>query len=168
MDTGIPFEKATFAAGCFWGVEAAFRRLEGVVETQVGYSGGETPEPTYEQVCSGNTGHTEAVEVLFDSRIISYMDLLSVFWEIHDPTQKDRQGPDIGTNYRSVIFFHTPEQRRLAETSKQKLAQLPKYQDRQIVTEILPATHFWKAEEYHQQFYEKCGRGYCASQKNWE
>ncbi|MEN6609290.1 MAG: peptide-methionine (S)-S-oxide reductase MsrA [Methanoregulaceae archaeon] len=168
MDPKARYEKATFASGCFWGVEAAFRRIEGVIETAVGYTGGTVPEPAYEQVCSGKTGHAEAVEVLFDPAVVSYEKLLDVFWNIHDPTQKNRQGPDIGTNYRSAIFYHTPEQKEIAESSRERIASSGKYRGREIVTEIVPAPEFWRAEEYHQQYYEKCGRGYCATSKNWE
>lgn len=168
MDPETRYEKATFASGCFWGVEAAFRRIEGVIETAVGYTGGTVPEPAYEQVCSGKTGHAEAVEILFDPAVVSYEKLLDVFWNIHDPTQKNRQGPDIGTNYRSAIFYHTPEQKEIAESSRERIASSGKYPGREIVTEIVPAPQFWRAEEYHQQYYEKCGRGYCATSKNWE
>jgi peptide-methionine (S)-S-oxide reductase len=150
-------EKATFAAGCFWGVEASFRQEKGVVETAVGYTGGKKEHPTYEQVCPGTTGHAEAVEVTFDPARVSYEHLLSVFWSIHDPTQVNRQGPDIGTNYRSAIFYHTPAQKAAAEASKEELAGSGKYGKRPIATEIAPATTFWRAEEYHQRYFEKHG-----------
>ncbi|HEY3418593.1 MAG TPA: peptide-methionine (S)-S-oxide reductase MsrA [Armatimonadota bacterium] len=137
-------EKATFGAGCFWGVEAAFRKVPGVISTAVGYAGGTTPNPSYEEVCGGKTGHTESVEVTFDPSHVTYQELLGIFWRIHDPTVKKK------TQYKSVIFYHTPEQRAAAEAAK---AQQPG----QILTEILPATTFYLAEEYHQQYYEKNG-----------
>ena len=165
MEGGDPFLKATFAAGCFWGVEAAFRHVPGVVATTVGYTGGSTPDPTYEQVCTGTTGHAEAVEIVFDPRVTGYDRLLKIFWDSHDPTQKDRQGPDIGTNYRSAIFYHSLEQKAAAEASRDRLQASGKYGGRKIATEIVPAGTFWPAEEYHQQYYEKCGRGYCASRQ---
>jgi len=161
-------ERATFAAGCFWGVEAAFRQIKGVVETAVGYTGGTVPEPDYQNVCSGRTGHAEAVGIIFDPAVVRYEQLLDIFWSIHDPTQVNRQGPDVGTNYRSAIFYHSPEQQKLAEASKARLAALKKYRGKTIATEIVPASQFWKAEEYHQQYFEKSGRGYCASPKCWE
>ena len=153
-------EKATFGAGCFWGVEDAFRKLDGVVETLVGYAGGDFKQPSYQDVCSGVTGHAEVVEVTYNPAIISYANLLDLFWNIHDPTTRNRQGPDIGAQYRSVIFYHTPEQERLARESKTKLDSSGRYPGK-IVTEILPATTFWKAEEYHQQYLEKTGRKGC-------
>lgn len=168
MDENQDLEQATFAAGCFWGIEAEFRRLEGVVTTLVGYTGGDVSSPTYEQVCSGTTGHAEAVRVVFDPTNVTYDQLLDVFWRIHDPTQVDRQGPDIGTNYRSAIFYHSPEQKELAESSKDRLQKSGKFGKKPIATEISPATEFWTAEEYHQHYYEKCGSGYCTSQKYWE
>ena len=151
-------EKATFAAGCFWGVEAAFREVKGVVATQVGYTGGQTKNPTYEEVCSGKTGHAEAVEVIFDADTVSYQELLDLFWSIHDPTELNRQGPDYGTNYRSAIFYHSDEQNALAEESRKKLAESGRYGRRPIVTGIVPAAPFYPAEDYHQQFYEKQGK----------
>lgn len=153
-------ETATFAAGCFWGVEAAFRRLPGVKNTTVGYTGGAWDNPTYEQVCSDRTGHAEAVRVEFDPARISYEQLLKTFWEIHDPTQVNRQGPDLGSQYRSAIFYHNEQQQRLAETSKRQLGESGRYQ-RPIATEIVPATTFWPAEEYHQQYLEKRGSASC-------
>ena len=153
-------DKATFAAGCFWGVEAAFHQVPGVLSTQVGYTGGKVRNPTYEQVCSVRTGHAEAVEVEFDPARVSYEDLLKVFWECHDPTQLNRQGPDFGTQYRSAIYFHTPEQRTAAITSKEKLQNNGRFK-RPIVTEITPASEFYRAEEYHQQYLEKRGLGSC-------
>jgi peptide-methionine (S)-S-oxide reductase len=153
-------EKATFGAGCFWGVEAAFRQVPGVVSAAVGYSGGTVTDPTYEQVCTDRTGHAEVVEVEFDPARVSYEDLLGVFWENHDPTQKNRQGPDVGTQYRSAIFFHTPEQRETARRSKEHLERSGRY-SRPIVTEITPASPFYRAEEYHQRYLEKRGLASC-------
>ena len=153
-------EKATFAAGCFWHVEEAFRCLEGVESTRVGYTGGTMKNPTYEDVCTDKTGHAEAVEVTFDPTKITYDELLEMFWEIHDPTQLNRQGPDRGTQYRSAIFYHTPEQKAAAEHSKQKLEQSKQYR-KKIVTEIAPATEFYQAEDYHQQYLEKQGLSSC-------
>lgn len=150
-------QKATFGAGCFWGVEAAFRRVKGVLSTTVGYSGGSFKGPTYEDVCTGTTGHAEVVEVDYDPAKVSYDELLKVFWEIHNPTTMNRQGPDIGTQYRSVIFFHNSEQKAAAEASKEKLQRNGHYKN-PIVTEITPASEFYKAEEYHQQYFEKCGQ----------
>lgn len=149
-------EKATFAAGCFWGVEAAFRQAKGVVSTAVGYTGGSFENPTYKQVCSGKTGHAEAVEVEYDPSQVSYEGLLNVFWEIHDPTTLNRQGPDIGAQYRSAIFFHTPEQKVAAIASKERLQHSGRYKN-PVVTEIVPASEFYRAEDYHQQYFEKRG-----------
>jgi len=154
-------EIATFAAGCFWGVEAAFREVPGVTRTRVGYTGGKTKNPTYEEVCSGVTGHAEAVEVLFDTTAVSYRELLDLFWSIHDPTQHNRQGPDYGTNYRSAVFYHSPEQEVQAVESRNKLAESGRYGRRPIVTEIVPASTFYPAEDYHQQYYEKQGKRGC-------
>ena len=153
-------EKATFAAGCFWGVEAAFRQVEGVTATAAGYSGGHVPNATYKQVCSGDTGHAEVVQVDFDPAKVSYEQLLNVFWENHDPTTLNRQGPDVGEQYRSAIFFHTPEQQAAALASKEKLQASGKFK-RPIVTEITPASDFYKAEDYHQQYLEKRGLAHC-------
>lgn len=153
-------EKATFAAGCFWHVEEAFRCLEGVESTRVGFTGGTIEHPTYEDVCTGKTGHAEAVEVTFDTTKITYDELLEMFWEIHDPTTLNRQGADIGTQYRSAIFYHTPEQKAVAERSKQKLEQSKMYR-KKIVTEIAEATEFYQAEDYHQQYLEKQGLSSC-------
>jgi peptide-methionine (S)-S-oxide reductase len=153
-------EKAAFAAGCFWGVEAAFRQVPGVLEAAVGYTGGSTKNPTYEDVCADGTGHAEAVEVEFDPERVTYEQLLDVFWENHDPTQKNRQGPDVGTQYRSGIFFYTPEQKAAAEASKAKLEASGRYK-RPIATEITPAATFWRAEEYHQRYLEKRGLAHC-------
>ncbi len=152
--------KASFAAGCFWGVEAAFRQVEGVLETAVGYSGGRLENPTYEDVCSGRTGHAETVQVEYDSSRVSYEQLLDVFWENHDPTTLNRQGPDVGEQYRSAIFFHTPEQEAAATASKAKLENSEKYK-RPIVTQIQPASKFYRAEEYHQRYLEKHGLAHC-------
>jgi peptide-methionine (S)-S-oxide reductase len=146
--------RATFAAGCFWGVEAAFRRARGVTDTRVGYTGGRTNDPSYEQVCSNTTGHAEAVRVQFDPTKISYEQLLDVFWSCHDPTQRNRQGPDVGSQYRSAIFYHDDAQRAAAEASKRALEESGRY-GRAIVTEITPAGPFWRAEEYHQRYLEK-------------
>ena len=151
-------EKATFAAGCFWGVEATFRRLAGVKDTRVGYTGGDLKNPTYEQVCSDRTGHAEALEVTFDPKVISYHDLLDVFWNNHNPTTLNRQGPDYGTQYRSAIFFHSPEQEAEAKASRD--AAQERF-SRPIVTQVVPATEFWPAEEYHQQYLEKRGLAHC-------
>jgi peptide-methionine (S)-S-oxide reductase len=153
-------EKATFGAGCFWGVEAAFRRVKGVVDTAVGYAGGTVANPTYRDVCSHTTGHAEVVQVEYDPSQVPYEELLSVFWESHDPTQLNRQGPDIGSQYRSVIFTHTPEQAAAAQASKEALARSGRC-SRPIVTEILPAAPFWRAEEYHQRYLEKRGIAQC-------
>jgi len=154
-------EKATFAAGCFWGVEAGFRAVKGVQETAVGYAGGTVPNPTYEQICTHLTGHAEAVEVHFDPQVVSYEQLLDVFWKIHDPTQVNRQGPDVGSNYRSAIFFHSPEQQQAAQTSREHLQKSGKLGDRKIATQIVPATPFYRAEEYHQRYLEKHSRAAC-------
>ncbi len=151
-------ERATFGAGCFWGVEAAFRKVPGVLSVSVGYSGGSSKDPTYKEVCSGNTGHAEVVEMAFDSSKVSYEDLLDVFWKIHDPTTLNRQGPDVGMQYRSAIFFHTPEQEASAVASKEKLQGSGRYK-KPSVTEITPASEFYRAEEYHQCYYEKQGLG---------
>ena len=154
-------EKATFGAGCFWGVEAAFRQVPGVVATRVGYAGGRTDHPTYRDVCSHTTGHAEVVEVEYDPARVSYDDLLNVFWANHDPTQLNRQGPDVGDQYRTVIFYHSPEQEAEARASKEKLAASGKYR-RPIVTLIEPAPIFYVAEDYHQQYLEKRGLSHCA------
>ena len=149
-------EKATFGAGCFWGVEEAFRKVEGVVSTAVGYCGGALEHPTYEDVCTDSTGHAEAVEVEYDPARISYEELVELFWSIHDPMTLNRQGPDIGTQYRSAIFYHSPEQKAQAEASKEKLQKSGRFR-RPIVTEITPAKKFYRAEEYHQQYFAKRG-----------
>ncbi len=153
-------ESATFAAGCFWGVEAEFRKIKGVVDTAVGYTGGAFPNPTYKDVCTDRTGHAEAVQVEFDPSQVSYQQLLDHFWEMHDPTTLNRQGPDYGTQYRSAIFFHNPEQEKLARSAKEKLESSGRF-GRTIVTEIRPASDFYRAEEYHQRYLEKRGAASC-------
>ena len=153
-------EIATFGAGCFWGVEAAFRRVPGVVDAVSGYSGGHAENPTYKEVCTDRTGHAEVVQVTFDPARVSYEQLLEVFWKIHDPTQVNRQGPDFGRQYRTAIFYHTPEQQALALKSKQALEASGKLQ-RPVATEITPAGTFWRAEEYHQRYLEKKGQESC-------
>jgi len=152
--------KATFAAGCFWGVEDAFRQVKGVKSTTVGYTGGATKNPTYKEVCTDRTGHAEAVEVEFDPARVTYQDLLTVFWKSHDPTTLNRQGPDVGTQYRSAIFFHDADQEKVARDSKAVLEAKHAY-NRPIVTQILPATDFYRAEDYHQQYFEKQGIRSC-------
>lgn len=154
-------EKATFAAGCFWGVEEAFRITDGVISTAVGYTGGTTENPSYKKVCSGRTGHAEAVLVEFDPEKVSYSELLDLFWSIHDPTTLNRQGPDVGDQYRSAIFYHDVEQKNTAIKSKAEFGNSGKYR-RNIVTEITPAPTFYMAEEYHQQYYVKNGLSGCA------
>ena len=149
-------EQATFGAGCFWGVEAAFGKIPGVVETSVGYSGGKVPNPTYEQVCTGMTDHVEVVRVLFDPKTVSYEQLLELFWNIHDPTQVNRQGPDTGTQYRTVIFTHGDSQRVSAEASKEEIEQSGRFAAK-IATSIEAVGDYWMAEDYHQQFFEKRG-----------
>jgi len=151
-------EKATFAAGCFWGVEDTFMNLSGVVATRVGYTGGHTDNPTYADVCGHDSGHAEAVEVSFDPTVITYNDLLNVFWDCHDPTQLNRQGPDIGDQYRSEIFFHSDEQKRVAEESLERLDASGRLRKR-IVTRIEPAAVFWEAEKYHQKYHARNGGG---------
>lgn len=155
-------EKATFGAGCFWGVEATFRQLEGVLSTSVGYSGGTLENPTYQDVCSGTTGHAEVVEVMFDPTRISYDELLDVFWSCHDPTTPDRQGPDVGTQYRSAVFFHSPEQESAALASVERHNNSRRFGG-PIVTEVAPASRFYQAEDYHQQYLEKRGLIQCST-----
>jgi peptide-methionine (S)-S-oxide reductase len=154
-------QKAIFAAGCFWGVEETFRGLKGVKSTRVGYTGGRTQNPTYKDVCTDMTGHAEAVEVTYDPSEVSYDTLLNIFWENHDPTTMNRQGPDVGTQYRSGIFYTNDEQKKLAEVSKAALLASGKFR-RPIVTEIIPAVTFYPAEEYHQQYLAKRGLSHCA------
>ncbi len=149
-----------FGAGCFWGVEAAFRQLKGVKDTAVGYMGGTTENPTYEEVCTDRTGHAEVVQVTYDPSEVSYEELLEAFWTNHDPTQVNRQGPDVGRQYRTVVFYHTPEQKEAAEKSKTELGESGRFR-RPIATQIEPAATFWKAEEYHQQYLEKRGLSSC-------
>jgi len=157
----MSIEKATFGAGCFWGVEAVFRQTKGVKDAAVGYAGGTTQNPTYEDVCSDQTGHAEVVEVQFDPAEVSYEELLDVFWRNHDPTTRNRQGPDLGSQYRSVVFYHSPEQKAAAEAKKAELEKSGRFR-RPIVTEIEPAPTFYRAEEYHQQYLAKHGRTHCA------
>jgi peptide-methionine (S)-S-oxide reductase len=151
-------EEATFAAGCFWQVEIDFANTPGVLSTMVGYTGGSTESPSYEEVCTGRTGHAEAVHLTFDPEEVSYAELLEVFFKLHDPTQLNRQGPDVGAQYRSTIFFHTPEQEREAIAAKER-AQTEHRSE--VVTEIVPAQHFWLAEDYHQRYLEKRGVATC-------
>jgi peptide-methionine (S)-S-oxide reductase len=153
-------ELATFGAGCFWGVEATFRNVKGVKDVSVGYLGGTTPNPTYKDVCTGRTGHAEVVQVVFDPAEVAYEKLLDVFWDNHNPTTLNRQGPDVGTQYRSAIFCHSDEQKKIAEESKEKLTAAGKF-SRPIVTEITPASTFYKAEDYHQRYLEKRGLASC-------
>lgn len=153
-------EKATFAAGCFWGVEDALAKIPGVVSTRVGYTGGDFSNPSYEDVLSHKTGHAEAVEVTYDSGKVEYDKLLEIFWGIHNPTSLNRQGPGAGSNYRSAIFYHTEEQRKIAQKSREDLEKSGKYKSK-IVTEIVPAKKFWPAEEYHQKYFQKTGENSC-------
>ena len=152
--------KATFGAGCFWGVEAAYRQIPGVLSTSVGYLGGTLENPTYRDVCTGRTGHAEVVQVTYDPSRVTYDDLLTVFWENHDPTTLNRQGPDVGTQYRSAIFYHDEAQKNAAESSKEERERSGRYR-KQIVTEITPATAYYEAEDYHQQYLEKRGLSSC-------
>jgi len=156
----LGMEIATFGAGCFWGIEAAFRQVPGVTDAVVGYAGGHTANPTYKDVCTDGTGHAEVVQVTFDPAQLSYEKLLEVFWKIHDPTQLNRQGPDFGTQYRSAIFFHSPEQEAVARKSKEQAQASGRFR-RPIVTEITPASAFYRAEEYHQRYLEKRGAASC-------
>ncbi len=153
-------EFATFGAGCFWGVEADFRDIPGVLDAAAGYMGGTLDNPTYKDVCTDRTGHAEVVQVTFDPSKVSYEQLVEAFWKLHDPTQLDRQGPDYGRQYRSAIFFHSPEQQQIAQASKEKLEAAKRF-PRKVVTEITPAASFWRAEEYHQRYLEKRGLRHC-------
>ncbi|MBI2660522.1 peptide-methionine (S)-S-oxide reductase MsrA [Candidatus Woesearchaeota archaeon] len=153
-------ETATFAAGCFWGVEETFRKTKGVIRTMVGYTGGKMKNPTYEDVCSDETGHAEAVQIEFDPKKVSYEKLLGIFWQNHDSTQLNRQGPDVGSQYRSAIFYHNEKQRKAAIKSKEVLGKSGKY-SKPVATEIVPASDFYKAEEYHQKYIEKKGLNIC-------
>jgi peptide-methionine (S)-S-oxide reductase len=153
-------EKATFGAGCFWGVEASFQQVPGVLETAVGYEGGSLENPTYKDVCSDGTGHVEVVELTFDPQKVSYATLLDQFFELHDPTQVNRQGPDWGTQYRTVVFFHSPEQEAAARDAIARLDASHKYA-KPIATQVVPATTFWRAEDYHQKYLEKRGAVSC-------
>lgn len=161
-EKGASTEVATFGAGCFWGVEAAFRQVKGVISTTVGYTGGRTKNPTYRRVCSGRTGHAEAVQLTYDPNQVSYEQLLDVFWRIHNPTTLNRQGPDIGKQYRSAIFCHNHKQVLTARASRAKLGRSGRF-NRPIVTEITPASKFYRAEEYHQRYLEKQGKTSCGS-----
>ncbi|HXW50510.1 MAG TPA: peptide-methionine (S)-S-oxide reductase MsrA [Candidatus Acidoferrales bacterium] len=149
-------ETATFGAGCFWGVEHAFREIPGVTDTMVGYEGGTVPNPTYKDVCTDRTGHAEVVQVTYDEALVSYQKLLDAFFDLHDPTQRDRQGPDFGTQYRTVVFYHSPEQQAQAQKTIADLTAAGKYR-RPIVTQVVPATTFYPAEDYHQRYFEKQG-----------
>jgi peptide-methionine (S)-S-oxide reductase len=153
-------EKATFGAGCFWGVEATFRSIPGVISTQVGYCGGKTDNPTYQDVCTDTTGHAEVVEITFDPAQLPYEQLLETFWKLHDPTTPNRQGPDVGSQYRSVIFFHSPAQEAAARAAKERLDNSGKFRN-PVVTQIVPAAPFYKAEDYHQRYLEKRGLASC-------
>ncbi|AGA27704.1 peptide-methionine (S)-S-oxide reductase MsrA [Singulisphaera acidiphila] len=153
-------KKATFGAGCFWGVETAFRQVEGVVDAAVGYLGGTLENPTYQDVCTGTTGHAEVVEVSYDPLKVSYDQLLDLFWKIHDPTTLNRQGPDVGTQYRSAVFYHDEEQKKAALASRERLRESGRFR-RPVVTEVTPASTFYRAEEYHQRYLEKRGKSSC-------
>lgn len=153
-------EKATFAMGCFWGPQVLFKKVQGVIKTSVGYTGGTIENPTYEKVCGGSTGHAEAIEIEFDPSIVSYKELLDLFWKFHNPTTYNRQGPDIGEQYRSAIFFHNAEQKKLALDSMEELLESKKHED-PIVTEIVPAREFYPAEDYHQDYFDKNPNAVC-------
>jgi peptide-methionine (S)-S-oxide reductase len=154
-------QTATFAAGCFWGIEEEFGKVRGVKSTIVGYTGGWFEYPTYEHVCTDSTGHAEAIQIMYDPKEVSYDDLLEVFWSVHNPTTKNRRGFDYGTQYRSAIFYHTPQQEEIARKSKEELEKSGRFNNKRIVTEIVPASIFYRAEEYHQKFYQKKGGGRC-------
>jgi peptide-methionine (S)-S-oxide reductase len=157
----MSIEKATFGAGCFWGVEAAFAAISGVTATAVGYEGGSLDTPSYKDVCTDQTGHAEVVELDFDPAQVSYETLLDAFFKLHDPTTMNRQGPDWGSQYRSVVFTHSPEQERAAKTKIEELTASGVYQPKRVVTQVVPATTFWRAEEYHQKYLEKRGAASC-------
>ena len=154
-------EKATFGAGCFWGVEMKLAAIPGVLSTAVGYEGGKLDKPSYQDVCTDQTGHAEVVELVFDSEKVSYESLLDAFFALHDPTTMNRQGPDWGTQYRSVVFFHSPEQERQARAKVEKLTEEGRFKPRRIVTQVVPAETFWRAEEYHQRYLERRGMANC-------
>ena len=158
-EINVPNETATFAAGCFWGVQSTFERLPGVLMTRVGYTGGKTVDPTYEDVCAGDTNHAEAIEITFDPSKVTYRELLNIFFESHDPTTLDRQGPDVGTQYRSAVFYHSPQQKELAEAEMEKRQASGEYA-RPLVTQVAPAKTFYSAEEYHQLYFYKNGIDY--------
>jgi peptide-methionine (S)-S-oxide reductase len=160
-NNGNNLHTATVAAGCFWGVEEEFRKVKGVKSTAVGYTGGWLENPSYEHVCSDRTGHAEAIQIMYNPKEISYENLLEIFWSIHNPTTKDRQGFDFGTQYRSAIFYHTPKQEEIAKKSKEELERSGRFKNKRIVTEIAPASAFYKVEEYHQKYYQKKGGGSC-------
>ncbi|MCK9630229.1 MAG: peptide-methionine (S)-S-oxide reductase MsrA [Methanoregula sp.] len=168
MTGPVQLSKATFTGGCFWDLEAAFRNVEGVAGTVAGYTGGTEPDPDYEQVSTGSTGHVEALGIVFDPAVVSYDQLLGIFWAMHDPTRPDGRGDYTGPQYRSTIFYHDEKQEEAALASRDRLAASKQYGDRPIVTELLPASTFWPAEACHQQFYEKCGRGYTTSRQIYE
>ena len=153
-------KEGMFGAGCFWGVQYEFDQIKGVIETEVGYAGGHTENPTYKDVCTDKTGHAEAVHLRYDENLVTYNQLLTTFWEMHDPTTMNRQGPDIGSQYRSIIFYYDDEQKAVAEKMKEELNKSGKYSN-SIVTEIVPASNFYKAEEYHQKYFEKTGQKVC-------
>ena len=157
----MSIEKATFGAGCFWGVEAKFAAMPGVTATAVGYEGGKLDNPSYKEVCTDETGHAEVVELDFDNEKISYTQLLDAFFALHDPTTMNRQGPDWGTQYRSVVFFHSPEQEQQARAKIEQLTSEGRYKPRRIVTQVVPAETFWRAEDYHQRYLEKRGMASC-------
>jgi peptide-methionine (S)-S-oxide reductase len=158
-ENGNNLQTATFAAGCFWGVEEEFRKVKGIKSTIVGYTGGWFDHPTYEHVCTDKIGHAEAIQIMYDPKEVSYQDLLVLFWSIHNPTTRNRQGFDYGSQYRSAIFYHTPEQEEVASKSKEELEKSGRFKNKKIVTEIIPASTFYKAEEYHQKHYQKKGGG---------
>lgn len=165
MDETDRYRRATFAAGCFWDAEAAVRRLDGIVATAVGYTGGQLADPSYDLVSTGRTGHAEAVDIIFDPAVVTYDQLLDLFWAMHDPTNQEQQGDYSGPQYRSAIYYHDPGQKEAALASRDRVQRSGTYGERPVVTEIVPAARFWPAEDCHQQFYEKCGQGYCTSRQ---